>query len=449
MLKSQYTAIVGSAVAGLILLCLCACAALPGNPTDTASAPPRPPLSTPTDLAAPTDDPPADSSIDPSGDPAAGSPADPSTDPSADSSDEPSSDPSRAGENPDRHMEGNASVQDAERTLEIDVIGDVMMDSHIADYIRTYGAEYPWTDVAPILKQADLAVANLETSVSTRGATKKPEGFGFRSDPSTLQGLEFGSIDLVSLANNHSLDYGEDALVDTMKHLDDRGIRHAGAGKNLEEAEQMITMERNGLTIGFLSYTSIIPWKSWIAGKDSPGLAALTKESEERLLDNIGKSSDKCDLLIVLLHWGREYHDQPESWQRTFARQMVDHGADAVIGTHPHVLQGIELYKNKPILYSIGNFIFLKKDDHAGETAVFRLTFNREGFQQGTVLPVYIQYCKANLLKPDDPLSQNIMRNLTRLSEDMGTAISEDGQFAPASPSAARASADKFPAAAK
>lgn len=308
-------------------------------------------------------------------------------------------------------------------------MGDVMMDSYIGDYIRERGVDYPWEDVADITREADLAVINLETSVSTRGSTKKPEGYGFRSNPDSLQGLVNSGIDLVSLANNHTLDFGEDAFYDTLESLDQYKIAYVGGGKNKDEAEQVRIIEMNGIKVGFLAFTSIIPWSSWEATEDKPGAAIYKTEYKERILQNIKEASKECDILTLIPHWGVEYAQVPSDWQRELAHDMIDAGADIVVGHHSHVLQGIEFYKDKPILYSIGNFIFLKNDDLCGRTGIFELTLDKEGFIKGKIYPVNIQYCKANLLNKEEGRGKEIIDMLRDLSASFGTIINEKGEI--------------------
>jgi poly-gamma-glutamate capsule biosynthesis protein CapA/YwtB (metallophosphatase superfamily) len=306
------------------------------------------------------------------------------------------------------------------------------MDSVIADYIRQHGVDYPWTDVASIFREADIAVANLETSVSTRGATKKPPGYGFRSHPDTLAGVKNSGISVVSLANNHTLDYGTDALADTLDALDQYGIAYTGAGANLSEAEKLTVLERNGLQVGFLAYTSIIPDQSWHATADKPGIAPLRPEFYDRILSHIENASLQCDLLVVMLHWGKEHSNQMEPWQQELAYKMIDRGADVIVGHHPHVLRAVEFYQNRPILYSTGNFVFLKRDEKAGHTAVFNVRMNGDGFVHGAVDPVHIRFTKANLLEKDSRLYHQIIRDLVELSKHLGTVFEENGRFYPA-----------------
>ena len=322
-------------------------------------------------------------------------------------------------------------VSDPARWVDLHVVGDVMMDSVIGDYIAAEGVDYPWSDVTAELSQADIAVANLETSVSIRGSTKKPAGYGFRSHPKTLLGVKNSGIDLVSLANNHTLDFGTDALADTISSLNEYGIRHTGAGSNIREAEQLAILTRNELKVGFLSFTSIIPNQSWIATEDLPGIAPLKPKYYERVLERIKAANEQCDILVVLLHWGKEHSNQVEQWQRELAQKMIDNGADAIIGHHPHVLRGIEFFQNKPIIYSIGNFIFLKRDDKAGQTAIFKMRLSKDGFVQGSIRPVHIQYAKANLLGEDSELSKKIIAEMQELSQPLGTTFTVSGDFFP------------------
>lgn len=303
------------------------------------------------------------------------------------------------------------------------------MDSFFADYIKQYGVDYSWTDITDIMSTADISVVNLETSVSEQGETKKPKGYGFRSKPYTLEGLVNAGIDLVSTANNHILDYGINAFYDTMNYLDEYDIKYAGIGSNIEEAESMTIIEKNGIKVGFISYTSIIPWNYWRADDENPGVAPLQDKDIERALENIKNCDDKCDILITILHWGVEYQSKPQEKQVELAHQIIDAGADIIIGHHPHVLQGIEFYNDKPIFYSIGNFMFLKMNDDAGKTGVFELKINKDGFISGKIHPVNIQYCKANLLSDNNPVKQEIINKMIKLSKEFNTIINPDGSF--------------------
>lgn len=203
---------------------------------------------------------------------------------------------------------------------------------------------------------ADLFMANEEFPFSDRGSAAPDKQYTFRIPPARLNIMQEIGTDIVALANNHILDYGQDAMLDTCALLDGAGIRRVGAGADLEEAMRLEVMEVKGKKIGFLAASRVIPVSSWAAGKSHPGV--LTTYDPTILLKEIEAARDRCDYLVVYVHWGIERNTEPEDYQRTMARQYIDAGADLVAGSHPHVLQGIEYYKEKPIIHSLGNFIF-------------------------------------------------------------------------------------------
>jgi poly-gamma-glutamate synthesis protein (capsule biosynthesis protein) len=304
--------------------------------------------------------------------------------------------------------------------------GDVMMDSYFEDYINNFGVDYSWTSVAAIFQKADIAAINLETCVSERGKSLKREGYGFRSKPFTLKGLVNAGIDLVNLANNHTYDYGEVAFLDTLGHLEEYGILYSGAGRNIEEAINVKIFEKNNLKVGFLSFAEGNAYK---AGDEKPGIACFDRNDNTIMLNTITKAKEKCDILIIMLHWGIEYAREPSDYQIELAHKIIEAGADGIIGHHPHVLQGIEIYKGKPILYSTGNFLFLKKNVEAGKTAVFELEFGKNNFTGGSFYPVHIDKCKAQLLEENDPMKSEIIEKLISLSQRFGTDINTKGNI--------------------
>ena len=313
------------------------------------------------------------------------------------------------------------------RPIALAIAGDVMFDSYIYNWIASEGVDYPWTDVAHLFKEADIAAVNFESSSSLRGSSTKPEGYGFRSPPHTLMGMVNSGINYVSIGNNHVLDYGSEAFEDTLEILNDLGIAFSGAGMNYSQAQEMASIDVEGTTIGFLSYTAIIPAITWLPGDASPGVAPLYSESDIHLaLENITRSKNYCDVLIVIPHWGIEYASTPTWTQQLLAHAMIDAGADMIIGGHPHVLQGVEFYQNKPIFYSLGNFIFLKMNDEAGKSAVFQILLDKDGFISCFVHPVFIDSCKANLLQEDDLYYTDILQQFAKLCGDLGTSVTNN-----------------------
>jgi poly-gamma-glutamate synthesis protein (capsule biosynthesis protein) len=258
-------------------------------------------------------------------------------------------------------------------TVRIVFVGDILLDEGAAETMAKGGN--PFNRVGSILKEADLAVGNLESPVSDGGeVVEKP--YTFRANPSAT-GLLASYFGALSLANNHSGDYGPHALQDTMRHLRAANIPFFGAGNNLAEAHEPLILTRRGVRIALLGYDEFLP-RSFEAGYDTPGVA--WSEDEQVIRDIRRARTHGADIVIPFLHWGWENEDKPCQRQVEFAQNMIDAGADAVVGTHPHVTQTIDTYRGKPIVYSLGNFVFSLIDYEANRTGwILRLDVNAKG----------------------------------------------------------------------
>lgn len=306
-------------------------------------------------------------------------------------------------------------------------VGDTTQSDIFGESTLWRGTDYPFGDVAEIFRGADLAFVNLETSVSDRGESEKPEGYGFRTDPALLEVYTNAGIDLVSCANNHTRDYGMDALSDTFLNLSKSGLRYIGAGENLAEAEKLEIFELNGIKAGFTACNMINMNPTWYAGEDHAGLMCVDFADCGDYLKKIEDYDKKCDVLFVSVHWGIEYSNAETDEQREFAHMLCDSGADIILGHHPHVLQPIEEYNGSVIFYSLGNFLFYKMDDDAGKTALFKIEIDRNGFVSGRLYPVFINYCKSNLLSPDSEMYGEIIGLVRQISEPYGVVVDENG----------------------
>lgn len=306
--------------------------------------------------------------------------------------------------------------------------GDVFLGKEFAAAEESNGKGYAFKYVAPYFLESDLTLVNLETSVTERGETKKRPGYCFRTPASTLSVLTDAGIDAVSIANNHIFDYGEIGLFDTFDALENADIPYTGAGKNISDAAKTVFLSANGYRIGFLAFDQCIPWKSWSATEEKPGVATFTRDDAEHLISRVKETEKECDYLVVSLHWGTEYTSVCSSWQRTLAHELVDAGADVIYGHHPHVLQGIEIYKDRPILYSCGNFLFYKKNDDAGQTAFFTLTFDEEGLVKGEFTPVYITRMQSTLPKEGSERYENVVDILETQSKKLGNTIDRENR---------------------
>lgn len=239
------------------------------------------------------------------------------------------------------------------RQFTIAFVGDVMLDDTPGRVVRS--GRDPFAHVAHWLRDADVRVANLEAIVATTGQPVPGKPYTFRAHPRVLKPLA-RHVDAVGLANNHAGDYGPVALADTLRRLDAAGIRRFGAGHTLAEAHEPLIVERNGLRVALLAYNEFMP-RSFEADVDQPGIAWSENEQVTRDIAR-ARAVHRADLVIPFMHWGWEHEPLAAPRQRALARLMIEAGADAVVGGHPHVTQDVEVHAGKPIVYSLGNFVF-------------------------------------------------------------------------------------------
>lgn len=236
--------------------------------------------------------------------------------------------------------------------------GDVLFSDHVLNAYEKGGGISGVLDdgYRKLIDEADFFFVNEEFPFSDRGTKAPDKQYTFRLPPSKVSMLREMSVDAVSLANNHALDFGTDALLDTCDTLDAAGILHTGAGKDLEEAKRAVEIEIQGKKVAMIGATRVIPVAEWATYGNTPGM--LAAYDPKILLGEVERLAETQDYVIVFIHWGIERAERPESYQRELGQKLIDAGADLVIGAHPHVLQGIEYYQGKPIVYSLGNFIF-------------------------------------------------------------------------------------------
>ncbi len=259
--------------------------------------------------------------------------------------------------------------------------GDIMLDDGPGRTIAAGGD--PLTPFAAILAAADYRIGNLECPIATGGSAQPSKLWSFRARPDTLKILR-GRFDAVSLANNHSGDYGPVAFMETLDYLAAAGIAHFGGGRNLAEAHRPLWIEKKGLKIAVLGYNEYKP-RRFEAGPHTPGIA--WSEDEQVIADIRTARAAGADHVIPFMHWGWEKSTQPDNRQRSLARRLIDEGASLVVGSHPHVTQGAEIYRGKPIVYSLGNFVFDGFDyENARRGWLLRLEIDRDGVRHWTTL---------------------------------------------------------------
>ncbi|MDB5920493.1 MAG: poly-gamma-glutamate biosynthesis protein, partial [Massilia sp.] len=232
-------------------------------------------------------------------------------------------------------------------------VGDIMLADSPGKVVKR--GEDPFAPFAAILKSADIRIGNLECVVATGGSAEDDKPYTFRAAPNSLRFVK-RHFDAVGLANNHTGDFGPKAFAEMLGLLDKAGIGYFGGGAHLAHAHTPLIIERKGLRIALLAHDEFFP-RSFEADVDKPGVAWSEDEQVRRDI-KLARTQYHADLVIPFMHWGWEHEPLASERQRQLARLMIDAGADAVVGGHPHVTQDVEQYRGKPIIYSLGNFVF-------------------------------------------------------------------------------------------
>ncbi len=263
--------------------------------------------------------------------------------------------------------------------------GDTVLDDTAGKIIEQGGD--PFSDFADYFAGADIRITNMECVVSTRGQAND-KMYTFKAHPRVIPVLQ-KHFDAVTLANNHSGDFGPDAFAQMLSLLKEAGLAQVGGGMNLKQAHTPLVFTRNGWRIAVLSYNEFHP-RSFEAGFDIPGVAW---SEDQQVMEDIqtARRIHRADLVIPVMHWGWENERTANPRQRQLAKLMIDAGADAVIGGHPHVTQDVSVYKGKPIVYSVGNFV-MKETDNAFQRKgwVLKMYFDKRGVTRFETLPVKI-----------------------------------------------------------
>ncbi len=278
-------------------------------------------------------------------------------------------------------------VQSSSQPLTLAFTGDIMMGDSAAHKLKTEGPDSFFTFTAPLLKQADLAMGNLEGPLGTGGDKFPHKKYNFLVDPSCAIGLAHAGFKLLTLANNHTMDFGVPALQSTLAALDAQGLKHCGAGMNEGEAREPAWFEMKGHKIAVLAYSLTEPTEYWATDTRAGCAAASGPDMRE---DIARAHKEGADLVVVCCHWGQEKHTRLRDYQPTLAHLAIDAGADAVVCHHPHIWQTLETYHGKPIAYAIGNFCFGTLTS-ISQSGILYLTFGENGtWLGGRILPLNV-----------------------------------------------------------
>ncbi len=316
--------------------------------------------------------------------------------------------------------------QKSSESFSLVAVGDIMLDRGVGKKIKKSGTGFPFEHVVRLLQEAGLAFGNLESPISSLGTLTKGKEVTFRADLGTVGGMRDAGVDVVSLANNHAMDYGPAALMETMDVLAHSGVVYIGAGANSAAARRPADLTIRGVKISLLAYT----YKFHMvveAQERQPGVAIA---NGEQIKADVQKAKEWADVVIVSFHWGWEYSDHPDKETRELAHLTVEAGADLVIGHHPHVIQGVEIYKGNLICYSLGNFVFDQSGTRVRRGLILRCDIGKSGVQKAEFLPVVIDAVEFRPGLASDKAGKSILLELKRLSRQLKTNLKLRGNTA-------------------
>ena len=272
--------------------------------------------------------------------------------------------------------------------LVITGVGDTNLDPNYIRAFRSKGYEYAFTGLQDIFLEDDLTIVNLECAASEIGR-RLDKSFTFNCDLAALPVMRAAGVEVANLGNNHSGDWGEEALVDTAVNVESAGIAAVGTGANAAEAHAPAIFEINGWTVAVLGFGGVVPWADWIATEDDPGMA--DGDTIETMVAAVQAADEIADLVFVSIHWGVELDTKPRQEDIERAQAMIDAGADGIFGHHPHRLQPLEFYEGKPIAWSLGNFVWPRLSQAGATTAVAQFIVEPNGFISACLIPTEIE----------------------------------------------------------
>ena len=308
--------------------------------------------------------------------------------------------------------------------MKILFVGDVMLGRLVDGILREYPASYIWGDTLPVFKNADIKICNLECVIAKGGKPWPGKTFHFRTSPKNVKVLNVASFSPVSVANNHTMDFGPGALSEMIKILKNESINFAGAGADIVEASMPALENGAGNYVGMISFCDDM--QNWQAKENKPGIfyvpTSLKDKRAKNLIDLLQKTRDDVKTLIVSAHWGSNWGYEVPKSHIPFAHALVDAGADIIFGHSGHVFRGIEIYKGKPIIYCAGNFIddyAVSEDERNDESFIFIVDVKGKKIAKLTAIPTIIENCQALLAKGER--AKTIARKMQDLSQKFKT----------------------------
>jgi hypothetical protein len=268
---------------------------------------------------------------------------------------------------------------DATRPIVIHGTGDVNLDPDDLSLLRQ-GYEAPWSGVRDLFRSDDVSIINLECAAGEGGAKVPDKEFNFRC-PRGFAAMRSSGVDVANQGNNHSLDYGPEAMLNARINLSRAGVAPVGTGRSADEAHDPAVLHIRGKTVAVLGFGGVIPFRDWVAGPNHPGMA--DGDDIPSMVATVKAADAIADYVFVAIHWGAERETKPQAGDVERAHAMIDAGADGIFGHHAHRLQPLEVYEGRPIFYGLGNFVWPRP----GPTAVAEVVIQPEGKIIGCLLP--------------------------------------------------------------
>jgi len=305
--------------------------------------------------------------------------------------------------------------------LTIYAVGDIMPSEKASPFVKKYGHGYPYEKTRKLLRTGDIVIGNLETPLTTSDSAVEGKQYVFKSAPETAAALKEAGLTHLTLANNHIMDYGPEGLGSTIKHLESEGLRATGAGKNIKEARRPDLLTVKGKKIALLAYSNTFP-ETYYANKDKPGTAPGYASFVKA---DVSMAREISDFVITSFHWGAELMENPKDYQRELARLAIDSGADLVLGHHPHILQGIEFYKEGVIFYSLGNFSFAAYSKNAKESIIAKITTGEKGIVAVEAIPINVDNFEVHFQPEilEGARAEAALSKLGSLSKPLGSRL--------------------------
>jgi capsule synthesis protein PGA_cap len=299
------------------------------------------------------------------------------------------SSPSPSSSSPTPSVGVGSPVPPERGRLVIHGAGDVNVDPGYIPNLRVHGYAWAWTGLGGLFKRDDLTVINLECAISNLGRPV-PKTFNFRCDPAALPSMRKAGVEVANQGNNHAYDYGPTAVVDGRRNLLKNDVAPVGAGKNSKEALSPALFEIDGWKIAVVGFDKVVdPWPTAVAGPDKPGTAA--GHDEESMAEAVRAAREEADIVVVDIHWGVELDTKPRAGDVGLAHRLIEAGADVIFGGHSHRLQPMEVYRGRPVFYSLGNFVWPRHSTAGATTAVAEVIVSPKGTFTGRLIPAFIE----------------------------------------------------------